>query len=130
MSIGAKGQEQVINIKFVHGGEELKPIGTLLISTKTEAIPNDKRTDLTYGLSLKTDKRTLELIKQFIDKTDYLFKDNSKLQGTNEYFAIKYSDGLKLFLRGEKINAFFTSLRKFLYAKHADNAVCDILANY
>ena len=120
LTASAYGQKADINIRFIHGGEELKPVGTLLISTVDTIKPNDKESDKFFGKTIKTDIRSFKVLNEFIKQSQYLTKDNTQLKGSNEYYIIKYSNGLRLFLIATKINNFFFDLRVFLNKEHAD----------
>ena len=116
----AYGQENDSNVRFIHGGEELKPVGTLLISSTDTVRPSDKASDKFFGKTIKTDTRSLDVLNIFIKRSKFLSKDNSQLKGSNEYFIVKCSSGLKLFLNAKSINSFFSSLRIFLNNEHVD----------
>jgi len=119
LTASAYRQKVAINIRFIHGGEELKPVGTLLINTVDTIKPNDKESDKYFGISIKTDTRSFKVLDEFL-KHQYLTKDNTQLKGSNEYYVIKYSNGLRLFLIAKNINNFFSDLRAFLKKEHID----------
>ncbi len=114
------GQSKDLNIRFIHGGEELKPVGTLAISTKTILKPNDRESDKFFGRGVKTDIHSFKALKTFIEQCSYLVKDSTQLKGSNEWFTIKYSDGLRFYLKGNNLNIFFPSLRVFLKKQNTD----------
>lgn len=126
----AYGQKVYINIRFIHGGEELKPVGTLLVNMIDTIRPKDRESDKFFGRTIKTDIQSFNALDSFIEKSQYLNKDNSQLKGSNEYYVIKYSNGLRFFLNGKDIHAFFSMLKVFLRKEHANPVLTEAFEDY
>jgi hypothetical protein len=129
ITIRTNGQD-IHTIRFIHRGEELKPIGTLLICVGKLIQPTDRTFDETFGKSVKTDMRTFESIKKFIKTNKLTTHDPKELKGDSEFYEIKDSNGLQLYLGGQSIHQFFGDLRLFLKKKDLDQTVIEAFKNY
>jgi hypothetical protein len=102
-------------IRFIHGGDELKPIGTVVISVEKVVLPTDKPLDPTFGISIKTDIKTFKIIRKLIKREKYTTKpdefDNSG------FLKIVDSSGFVLLLDWPKYKDFFYDLRSILKKK-------------
>jgi hypothetical protein len=121
--------QHVPNIQFIHIGPELKPIGSLLISIKKHILPTVRSSDLKYGIGIKTNKKTFEVVKNFVVTCAYLKKDTAALHGYPDYEIIE-SGGFTLLLGIDDKNRFFTELVESLQIKHLDQDVITALARY
>src|SRR6202000_2437612 len=70
--VSASKAQQVENLRFVYGGEEDKPHGTLVISVGQYVPPTDRgEIDSIFGKSIVTDNKTFESLKQFVRHSKY-----------------------------------------------------------
>lgn len=113
------------SIRFVHIGEEDKPIGTLVISVEKKVTPSDRITDRYLGKSVKTDIRTFETIINFTEAKKYLF---SRKEIESDYHVI-VNDKKSLYLKYKNSSTFFEELRAQLRKANCDKAVIEALKN-
>jgi uncharacterized membrane protein YcgQ (UPF0703/DUF1980 family) len=119
-----------LNIRFIHRGEELKTIGTLLICVNKVQRPSDKQLDDILGKSIKTDKKTFNSIKKFITNNKFLIKDPKELFTNKEFYEIINADKLASYLGENNFRFFFDELKLFLKKKKLDKKVLSALKYY
>jgi len=128
----AQQTHPVETVRFVYGGDEDKPHGTLVISVGEYVKPKDRGSlDDYFGKCVVTDKKTLELVRQFIQQSKYLTQDNGRIgdsvrqwiQSGYPYYEIIGSDGSAVFLNGKYRISFFNELKMMLRAHDVDEKV-------
>ena len=134
VSMGVKSYGQRIsNIRFIHRGEELKPIGTLSISTDEVIVPTDRQLDKIYGKAVKTDTNSFNLVADFVINSKLLTNKPRKLHGNKEFYEIiivSVTNTQRLYLGEHDIIAFFNTLRDLLIKDNADPHLLDALKYY
>jgi len=124
--------QTVESIRFVYGGEEPKPRGTLLICIGKLIKPTDRgRIDSIFGRSVKTDETTFHFIKMYLQQNGYTVKNIGEIIDTikhqiidgQSYYTIICSDGLQLYLREPAMRDFFCKLEEGLQVNELDKAV-------
>src|SRR5579864_443866 len=90
--------QKVQSIKFVYSGEELKPHGTIIISTVKQITPSDRVFDSTFGRGIKTNERTIHIIDSFIQKNKYTVIDRKEIPDNVAVYAVIEQTGEKRFL--------------------------------
>jgi hypothetical protein len=121
--------QKLHTIRFIHGGEELKPVGTLVISVEKKIQPNDKPLDYMYGQCIKTDIKTFDSIRDIVKEKTYITSNPKSLHGSN-YYKIVDSDGSEYFLDDKNFRDFFEDLRNSLKDKDRDIKVIEAFKNY
>ncbi|MGY3211327.1 hypothetical protein [Mucilaginibacter sp. HD30] len=107
------------SIRFVHIGEEDKPIGTLAISVEKKIIPRDRMTDHYLGKSVKTNMKTFETIRNFTEASKHLV---SRKDNESDYRII-INNKKNLYLNYKSGRSFFEDLRAKLAKTNCDKAV-------
>ena len=125
----SKGQG-IKKIIIIHRGEELKPIGTLLISTRTIIMPNERKLDSIFGRGIKTNKKTFRKIKHFLVRSNYLVQNPLELNGNKEFYEIKCFNGIVLYLGEKYFNVFFNEFRNLIVNYKLDFNVYEALKHY
>ncbi len=109
------------SIRFVHIGEENKPIGTLVISVEKKVTPRDRVTDRYFGKSVKTDLRTFETIIDFTTTSKHLF---SRKDHESDYHII-INDKKNRYLNYKNCRSFFAGMRIQLRKAKCDKFVIE-----
>jgi hypothetical protein len=117
-------EQQVPNVRFIHIGEETKPIGTVVISVRGYIKPMDRPLDSIFGRNVKTDEKTFRFIIKFIKSNKYTFIAPNLPQGTTPEYKIIGPNGLKLYFISTE---FFNDLRASLKQQNLDPAVIEVL---
>jgi len=126
-------EQQTFNIRFIHGGEELKPVGTLSISVAKLIKPTDRDMDNIYGKAVKTDEKSFNIVMDFVRGNKYLNTNPQKLRGNREYYKIiivSQTNSNILYLGEKNIIVFFGTMRSLLINHKADPNLIDILKYY
>ncbi len=110
MLSGLSYGQKLHTLRFIHRGDELRPIGTLMICVEKLVQPSDKVFDDTFGRSAQTDIITFKAIENYIKK-EKLPNKFSKLKWKNEYYEIIDSSGKCWFVNEEDIKRFFDKLK-------------------
>jgi hypothetical protein len=113
-------------VKFIHVGDETKPIGTIVISIGGLVKPTDKPMDDVFGRSVQTDTGTYKALVDIIKSGKYR-TPTDKLD-TRDFFIIKSSDGFGLDLCWPEYKEFFNDLHSAL--KNRDKAVNNVFKSY
>lgn len=123
--------QQLHSIRFVHGGEELKPVGTKVISVEKLIYPTDRGSiDEMFGKAIQTDIETYKTIETYVTDSKFVSKDNKSLKEENEYYKINYNNDIVVFLGGSKTITFFNDLRSLLIKQKRDKAVIELFTYY
>ena len=122
--------QKISNVRFVHGGEENKPVGTISISVDSLIAPKDNPADDLFGKAVKTDNKSFNLVIEFINKCRYLTGNPLDLYKSSQFFKIKIvsATGIKeLYFGGKHYFSFFEDLAKLLIKKSADPNLIKVL---
>ena len=121
--------QQIHSIRFIHFGDELQPIGTVVISVEKKLTPNDRPLDSHFGISIKTSMKTFEIIEKLIKQSKFRI-NNPVDTDYRDNLEIIDSDGFKLYLFSAKYNAFFADLKAVLKDEEDRNEIFDAFARY
>ena len=113
-------------VKFIHGGDETKPIGTVVISVGGLVKATEKPMDDIYGRSIQTDTGTYRALIAVIRNGKH--KTSANNFDPRDFFIIKTSDGFELDLDWPVYKSFFSDLHDAL--KDEDKAVYNVFKNY
>jgi hypothetical protein len=120
------------NIRFVFGGDEDKPHGTIIISVDRYIKPIDRgRLDAIFGRCIVTNKQTFDSVKQFIRAnrlptptmdgiSDTVLRWGRRGYG---YYSILGSDGTVFYLCEQYWPSFFGDLKSKLRNDALDKRV-------
>ncbi len=117
-------------IRFIHRGEELKPIGTLVIGVDTLSSATDKKFDYIFGKSVKTDLKSARVIEKFINTSTFLVKNPKVLKDSKEFYEIVNLNGSKIYLGEKNFSVFFRELRNELNLHALDHSIYKAFLNY
>jgi hypothetical protein len=116
-------------IRFIHGGDEIQPIGTVIISVEKVIPLIDKPTDSLFGRSIKTDIKTFRLIRKLIKNKKY-YTPHETAADRLDFLRITDSDGFVLGLFASKYKMFFYDLRSLIEQKKGDQTVIEAFDSY
>lgn len=129
--ISLKSYEQKVpNIRFIHVGDELKPIGTLLISIGEYVKPTDRPFDSVFGVGVKTDERTFKFIDNYVLKSNYTKEASVVSKSDTNAYKIVCPHNLILYVNMRNSYIFFENLRSGLKKENLDTAVINALKRY
>lgn len=132
----AQHRPQAQNIRFVFGGEEDKPHGTIVISVNEKIKPLDRgQIDVIFGRCIVTNQQTFDSVKQFIRQSRYPIRGDKRTADTvlrwgrqgYGYYSILGSDGSVYYLSEQYWSSFFGELKSRLRSDTLDQRVVSAL---
>ena len=117
-------------IKFIHFGEELKPVGTIVISVEQLIKPTDRPLDWMYGKSIQTDLATFMAIRNYIDTNHYALSQNTNPNHDTDGFEIVDVDRPVHYCYGSYYAKFFERLKLELTQEKSDQKVIEAFKYY
>jgi len=115
-------------IKFIHQGDETKPVGTLLISVEKKIKPSDRPSDRIFGGGVKTNISAFTYIRALVKSGIYTSVQRKNLG--YDWFKIVDSDRSIYYMPGRNMDKFFNELKATLKTKHMDDNLLEVLKDY
>jgi hypothetical protein len=133
LTLNSYGQNSTIHyIKFLHVGEKIQPVYNLSITYQDENIPRDSveaLTDTSHAKSLITDKKSFNVVFNYIKKTNFKFGRSPGKLNFGTFKVIE--DGKYYYLSDYSCTDYFKNLVLDLKRKKSDPEVIRaIVENY
>jgi hypothetical protein len=126
LSYGTK----VRSISFAYFGTEIKPHGSLIISSDTLIYPSYQPGDALFGLGLQTDGHTLRNVEEFVYNNKYTSKNEPQKMEDFEGYVINDEFDQTYYLPSQDLQNCFRDLVQWLQEKGADKTAIEALKYY
>jgi hypothetical protein len=129
-----RAQRRIEQIRFIYGGEEDKPHGTLVVSVgrKVKLIGE---IDSLFGNCIVTNRRTFDTLKAFMRQSTYFIPETAGITDTlrgwlrdgYSYYQVTGSDGSILYISEKYWDRFFNELKS---KPHANSLAREIAEDF